>query len=110
MSSWTDLEQSLYPNETLNKIWIEFLIAFGRVTGNLDPKVMSIYRNAKNRTEIASFVAGLKKRSALTYIDEINNNQPAISYMSQNYKDSLFSINQTIHFSDKLTTQKTNST
>ena len=105
MSSWTDLEQSLYPNETLNKIWIEFLIALGRVTGNLDPKVMSIYRNAKNRTEIDELRRWAKKRSALTYIDEINNNQPAI-YMSQNYKDQLFSINQSIHFFDKLTTPK----
>lgn len=105
MSAWTDLEYSLYPNETLNKIWIEFLIALGRITGNLDPKVMSIYRNAKNRTQISELRRWARKRSAITYIEEINNNQPAI-YMSQNYKDQLFSINQTIHFFDKLTTPK----
>ena len=48
-----------------------------------------------------------KERSAITYIEEINNNQPAI-YLSQNY-DQLFSVNQIIHFFDKLTTQKNSS-
>ena len=105
MSSWTDLEDSLYPNETLNKIWVDFLVAMGRITGSLDPKVLSIYRNAKKRKEIDELRRWAKERSAITYIEEINNNQPAI-YLSQNYKDQLFSVNQIIHFFDKLTTPK----
>ena len=77
----------------------------GRITGSLDPKVLSIYRNAKKRKEIDELRRWAKERSAITYIEEINNNQPAI-YLSQNYKDQLFSVNQIIHFFDKLTTPK----
>ena len=105
MSSWADLEYSLYPNETLNKVWVDFLVAFGKVLGNLDPEVLEIYEDAKKRVNIEKLRAWSRKRSAGTYIDEINENGPAI-FLSHNYKDQMFPINQTIHFYDKLTTPK----
>lgn len=89
LSGWSDIVEGLYPNETVNLVWgtLLTLTAF-----NLDPSVDVIWSNLRNGTNIDSVYDFAAPRSALAYVDELNNHGTAV-LMSNNFADYLFKPN-----------------
>lgn len=105
LSGWADLEQALYGDETIRKVWIELLIGSGAVTGRLDPDFINIYRSVRSQTDLEYFSSWAEERSAIHLVDRINERQAPI-FMANNYDDQLFPPNQMWRFFEKLTGPK----
>ncbi len=105
MSGWTDLVYSLYGDNTrrqqaalLLQVAAQLL---GRPSAELTTNLQSYFAN----TNIDTVKAWGRVRSAGTYLDRINANNPAI-LLANSYGDSLFGPDQLVDFFNRLTTPK----
>lgn len=105
MSGWADLAASLYPGSTTNALWTKLLLYVGLPTGHLSDNVKNYVAQLNRYENIDEIMAWAKIRSASTYIDKTNQNQPAILILSS-WNDSLFNPNATIQYFKNLNTPK----
>ena len=105
MSTWTDLDYSLYPNDTRHQESTDLLVAAGELTGRLSPdfeNILSDFYADKNVPDVLQWGA---VRSPQTYINQINANGTAV-FISNGLQDSIFAPNQLTPFYNDLTTPK----
>jgi predicted acyl esterase len=105
MSTWTDLDYSLYPNQTRHLESTDLLAAAGALTGRLSPDFQQILSDFYSDTDIPQVLAWGAVRSPQTYVDKINANGTAV-FLSNGLQDSIFAPNQLTPFYNDLTTPK----
>ncbi|MCP5325349.1 MAG: alpha/beta fold hydrolase [Oceanospirillaceae bacterium] len=105
MSTWGDLKESLYGQQTPRLVWGELLLLTGNLLGNMDPVIQETWDNVSNHRNLASVTAWTDLRSPVKVVDKINANGTAV-YMSQNWGDNLFQVNQVMDLFGKITTPK----
>jgi predicted acyl esterase len=104
MSTWADLEASLYPDNTISLLSAGALLAIAQVVGRPGPDLRKI---------TSEFLAGKidyarqlsPSRSAASKVDQINANGAAIM-IANSWEDAIFPPNQAIDFYDRLSTPK----
>ncbi|MDS1272498.1 CocE/NonD family hydrolase [Lipingzhangella sp. LS1_29] len=100
MSGWSDLEESLYPNETINVQAAEALLLAGDLLGDYGETldhVASEYRQGN----IQPALDMAPERSAVTHLDELNANQPAVM-IAHPWNDGIFPPRQITEFYSEL--------
>ena len=105
MSTWTDLDYSLYPNNTRHQESTDLLAAAAELTGRLSPDFENILSDFYADKDVPQILQWGAVRSPQTYINEINANNPAV-FISNGLQDSIFAPNQLTPFYNDLTTPK----
>ena len=105
MSAWTDLDYSLYPNDTRHQESTDLLEGSAELTGTLSPDFQTILSDFYGDTNISSVLAWGAVRSPQTYVSSINSNNTAV-FISNGLQDSIFAPNQLLPFYNDLTTPK----
>jgi predicted acyl esterase len=105
MSTWTDLDYSLYPNDTRHQESTDLLEAAAELTGKLSPDFENILADFYADKDIPQVLQWGAVRSPQTYIDQINANKTAV-FISNGLQDSIFAPNQLTPFYNDLTTPK----
>jgi len=101
MSTWTDLNYSLYGQQTRHLQAPAALTAVAALTGHPGPEFVAALRDFYANRNIPQVQAWGRVRSAATYLDGINANRPAIM-MANGYGDSIFPPNQLVDFYGRL--------
>ena len=101
LSSWSDMEKSLYGGETLRKVWIDLLLGSAG-EGRVDPEFHQIYENLKNRSDIEGARSWAIERSSSHRVDQINSKGSPV-FLANSYRDNLFPPNQSLDFFERLT-------
>ncbi|RNL87366.1 CocE/NonD family hydrolase [Halostreptopolyspora alba] len=104
MSGWTDLEASLYPNETINFQAVELLLLAGELTGT-PGETLEEARDHYREGDVEPVLEMAPERSAATKIDQINANDPAVM-LAHPYNDGIFPVEQIPEFYEELETDK----
>ena len=105
MSTWTDLDYSLYPNDTRHQESTDLLAAAAELTGKLSPDFENILSDFYADKDVPQILQWGAVRSPQTYINQINANNPAV-FISNGLQDSIFAPNQLTPFYNDLTTPK----
>lgn len=105
MSTWTDLDYSLYPDQTRHQESTDLLAASADITGTPSPDFQSILSDFYADQDISTVLQWGAVRSPQTYVDQINANKTAV-FMANGLQDSIFAPNQLERFYDDLTTPK----
>lgn len=107
MSGWADLIDSIYSGRTQHVQAAALLDGASLVTGRQSPELREIFDNfyASNLSREQEMIAWGKKRSATTYVDQLNKNGAAVM-MANAWGDTIFSPNQYADFYEKLTGPK----
>ncbi len=100
-SGWTDLNRALWPNETRNA-WAGGILYKSAVDASrVGPEFLDIFHRFFRQVRVEENLAFGAGRSAQTYIDQINENQPAI-LMSQQWNEMIFPPDQILDFYEGL--------
>jgi hypothetical protein len=105
MSGWADLVETFYRGGTRAFGVLGSVRFFVEATGRPSPELTRVLEDFfadRNREEI---IAWTRVRSAITYLDGINKNRPAI-YIAQAYGDTFFPPNQMVGLFNRLTGPK----
>jgi predicted acyl esterase len=105
MSGWGNLESSLYRNDTIQRTWLNFLVASGKLTGHLDQDIFDQIENMEKRTDIVATRAWAALRSPITTLDLINARKAPV-FMENSYLDALFPPLQIKPFFDRIEGEK----
>ena len=105
MSTWTDLDYSLYPNNTRHQESTDVLAALGVATGRLSTDFQQILTEFYSDTDVPQILSWGAVRSPQTYVNQINANGTAV-FISNGLQDSIFAPNQITPFYNDLTTPK----
>ncbi|MFF4359075.1 CocE/NonD family hydrolase [Streptomyces sp. NPDC001604] len=107
LSGWADLIDSIYSGRTQHVQAGAVLDGASLVTGRQSPEVRQIFDNfyASNLSKEQEMIDWGKKRSAATYVDQLNKNGPAVM-MANAWGDTVFAPNQYADFYEKLTGPK----
>lgn len=105
MSTWGNLQDALYGEQTPRLFWGFFLVASGYLTGTMDPSIAENYLNLITHQNIPETMTWAEERSAAPLVDLINERQVPI-YLANNFSDYLFHPNQVMRFYESLTGPK----
>ncbi|MGW1744346.1 CocE/NonD family hydrolase [Streptomyces sp. NPDC002092] len=107
LSGWADLIDSIYSGRTQHVQAAALLDGASLVTGRQSPEVRQIFDNfyASNLSKEQEMINWGKKRSAATYVDQLNKNGAAVM-MANAWGDTVFAPNQYADFYEKLTGPK----
>jgi len=107
MSSWGDLVDALYGNDTPRLVWGELLTITGNLMGNLDPIVNQHWSDIKsqNLSAIPAIKEWAAVRSPINYVEQLNANGTAV-YLGKAYGDNLFQPNTLLDMFGQLTGPK----
>ena len=107
LSGWADLIDSIYSGRTQHVQAGALLDGASLVTGRQSPEVRQIFDNfyASNLSKEQDMINWGKKRSAATYVDQLNKNGAAVM-MANAWGDTVFAPNQYADFYEKLTGPK----
>ena len=107
MSSWGDLVEALYGNQTPRLVWGELLTLAGELTGNPEPVLGEHWDVVKNQQldKIPEVKAWAYERSPINYVDQLNSNGTAV-YLAKAYGDNLFQPNSLLDMFGQLTGPK----
>lgn len=107
MSSWGDLVDALYGNQSPRLVWGELLNLAGELTGNPDPSIAENWDIVKNQKldQIDQVIDWASVRSPINYVDQLNENGTAV-YLAKAYGDNLFQPNTLLDMFGQLTTPK----
>ncbi|MCP3944814.1 MAG: prolyl oligopeptidase family serine peptidase [Desulfobacteraceae bacterium] len=105
MSGWTDIQNSLWRNETPSIMGINALLSSGTLTGRTDPILKEMLDNLINYENIEESLIWAGQRSAINYLENYNLRQTPI-YISQNLGDEIFVPNPVMDFYARLTGPK----
>ncbi|MBB4933154.1 putative acyl esterase [Lipingzhangella halophila] len=104
MSGWSDLESSLYPNETINFQAVELLLLSGELTGT-PGETLEHVRDEYRDGNVEPALEMAPERSPATKVDAINTNDPAV-LLAHPYNDGIFPVEQIPSFYEELDTDK----
>ncbi|WP_328874785.1 CocE/NonD family hydrolase [Streptomyces sp. NBC_00287] len=107
LSGWADLIDSIYSGRTQHTQAAALLDGASLVTGRQSAELREIF-NAFQSSDLSkedTMIAWGKKRSATTYLDQLNDNAPAV-LLANAWGDSIFPPNQYADFYEKLTGPK----
>ncbi|MFI0515162.1 putative acyl esterase [Streptomyces canus] len=107
LSGWADLIDSIYSGRTQHVQAAALLDGASLVTGRQSAEIRQIFDNfyASNLSKEQEMIDWGKKRSAATYVDQINQNGAAVM-MANAWGDTVFAPNQYADFYEKLTGPK----
>ncbi|NUR67416.1 MAG: CocE/NonD family hydrolase [Streptomyces sp.] len=107
LSGWADLIDSIYSGRTQHVQAAGLLDGASVVTGRQSAELREIFDNfyASNLSKEQDMLNWGKKRSAATYVDQLNKNGAAVM-MANAWGDSIFPPNQYADFYEKLTGPK----
>ncbi|MET7454601.1 alpha/beta fold hydrolase [Streptomyces sp. NPDC005574] len=107
LSGWADLVGSIYSGRTQHVQASALLDGASLVTGRQSTETRQVFDDfyASNLAKEPDLVAWGKKRSAVSYVDELNANGTAIM-LANAWGDTVFSANQYTDFYEKLTGPK----
>ncbi|WP_427165571.1 CocE/NonD family hydrolase [Streptomyces sp. C1-1] len=107
LSGWADLIGSIYSGRTEHVQAAALLDGVSVVTGRQDPEVRQVFDDfyASNLAKEQDLIDWGKKRSAATYVDQLNKNGAAV-LMANAWGDTVFPVNQYADFYEKLTVPK----
>ena len=107
LSGWADLIGSIYAGRTQHLQAAALLDGASVVTGRQSPELRQTFNDfySSNLAKESELIAWGKKRSAATYVDQINENGAAIM-LANAWGDSIFPPNQYADFYEKLTGPK----
>jgi predicted acyl esterase len=107
LSGWADLIDSIYSGRTQHVQAAALLDGAGTITGRPSAELQEIFKNlfTSDLTNEQGMIDWGKKRSAATYVDQINSNGAAIM-MANGWGDTVFPPNQYADFYEKLTGPK----
>jgi putative CocE/NonD family hydrolase len=107
MSSWGDIAEALYGNQTPRLVWTELLVLIGELTGNPDPILDQQWDILKNQklSEIPAVLDWAYERSPIHFVDQLNENGTAV-YLAKAYGDNLFQPNSLLDLFGQLTGPK----
>ncbi|MEU0385520.1 CocE/NonD family hydrolase [Streptomyces chartreusis] len=107
LSGWADLIDSIYSGRTQHVQAAALLDGASVVTGRQSTELRRIFDDfyASNLAKEPELVAWGKKRSAATYVDQINKNGAAVM-LANAWGDTIFPPNQYADFYEKLTGPK----
>lgn len=100
MSSWTDLKESLYAQNTPRLFWTKFLVNSGKLLGNLDPRIPELLDEVLEGNE-EGFKKWVQNRSLNDNLGMINLLRKPV-YFANNFGDNLFQPNALIKTFHKL--------
>ncbi|ASU82960.1 X-Pro dipeptidyl-peptidase [Nocardiopsis gilva YIM 90087] len=104
MSGWTDLAESLYPNETISFQTAEALLTLGKVTGRPGEALQEMEREYR-KGNIQPALELAKSRSVLAKADELNANGTAVM-IAHAWNDGIFPPKQQTDLYTRLTGPK----
>ncbi|MFE3853944.1 alpha/beta fold hydrolase [Streptomyces griseorubiginosus] len=107
LSGWADLIDSIYSGRTQHVQAGAVLDGASLVTGRQSPEIRQIFDNfyASNLSKEQEMIDWGKKRSAATYVDQLNRNGAAVM-MANAWGDTVFAPNQSADFYERLTGPK----
>ncbi|MEV5439871.1 alpha/beta fold hydrolase [Streptomyces sp. NPDC052682] len=107
LSGWADLTGSIYSGRTQHVQAAAVLDGASVVTGRQGAELRQIFDDfyASDLTKEPELLAWGKKRSAVTYVDQLNENAPAV-LLANAWGDTVFPPNQYADFFEKLTGPK----
>ncbi|NEA98164.1 CocE/NonD family hydrolase [Streptomyces sp. SID13726] len=107
LSGWADLIDSIYSGRTQHVQATALLDGASLVTGRQSAELRQIFDDfyASNLTKEQDMIDWGKKRSAATYVDQLNQNGAAVM-MANAWGDTIFPPNQYADFYEKLTGPK----
>ncbi|MFJ9862981.1 alpha/beta fold hydrolase [Streptomyces sp. NPDC101165] len=107
LSGWADLIDSIYSGRTQHVQAGALLDGAGIITGRESPELREIFDNfyASNLTKEQEMIDWGRKRSAATYLDQLNKNGAAV-LMANAWGDTIFPANSYADFYEKLTVPK----
>ncbi|CAM5362858.1 CocE/NonD family hydrolase [Streptomyces canus] len=107
LSGWADLIDSIYSGRTQHVQAGALLDGASLVTGRQSAEIRQIFDNfyASNLSKEQEMIDWGKKRSAATYVDQLNQNGAAVM-MANAWGDTVFAPNQYADFYEKLTGPK----
>ncbi|MFE7270585.1 CocE/NonD family hydrolase [Streptomyces sp. NPDC057623] len=107
LSGWADLIGSIYSGRTQHVQAAGLLDGASLVTGRQSAEVRQIFNDfyASNLSKEQEMINWGKKRSAATYVDQLNKNGAAVM-MANAWGDTIFPPNQYADFYEKLTGPK----
>lgn len=105
MSTWTDLDYSLYPNHTRHQESTDLLVGSADLTGRPSSDFQGIVSDFFADENVPQVLAWGAVRSPQTYVSDINANKTAV-FIANGLQDSIFAPNQLTPFYDDLTTSK----
>jgi len=94
LSTWGDLGQAFYENETRHVASVRALLG-AAAKARLSQRTQEIFQLVLTGTKIESILAWAKKRSPLTYIDRLNSRKVPMLF-SHAWHETLFPSNQTL--------------
>ncbi|MEU1270991.1 CocE/NonD family hydrolase [Streptomyces sp. NPDC005799] len=107
LSGWADLIGSIYSGRTQHVQAAALLDGVSVVTGRQDPEVRQVFDDfyASNLSKEQELVDWGKKRSPVTYVDQLNNNGAAVM-LANSWGDTVFPANEYADFYERLTGPK----
>ena len=107
LSGWADLIDSIYSGRTQHAQAAAVLDGAGTITGRPSAELQQVFKDffASNLSKEQEMLNWGAKRSATTYLDQINANGAAIM-MANGWGDTVFAPNQYADFYEKLTGPK----
>ncbi|MFC8430563.1 CocE/NonD family hydrolase [Streptomyces sp. NPDC057253] len=107
LSGWADLIDSIYSGRTQHVEAGAVLDGASLVTGRQSAEVRQIFDNfyASNLSKEQEMIDWGKKRSAVTYVDQLNQNGTAV-LLANAWGDTVFAPNQVADFYQRLTGPK----
>ena len=107
LSGWADLIDSIYSGRTQHAQAAAVLDGAGTITGRPSAELQQVFKDffASNLSKEQEMLDWGAKRSATTYLDQINANGAAIM-MANGWGDTVFAPNQYADFYEKLTGPK----
>ncbi|WP_432171554.1 CocE/NonD family hydrolase [Streptomyces sp. 1222.5] len=107
LSGWADLIDSIYSGRTQHVQAAAVLDGAGTLTGRESPELREIFDNlyASDLSKEQQMIDWGRKRSAGTYVDQLNSNGAAVM-LANAWGDTVFPANQYAGFYEKLTGPK----
>ncbi|MFD0410120.1 CocE/NonD family hydrolase [Kitasatospora sp. NPDC127116] len=107
LSTWGDLADSLYLNETRHLAAVDALVAFtgGPEERKFDPATRQILADFRDGTNLDEVVAWGKERSPASYVDQTNA-RGIPTFYSNTWHETLFPVNEAVEHFERLTVPK----
>jgi predicted acyl esterase len=104
LSGWADLEESLYPGETIDFQSVELLLATADLVGSPGEELRHVAESYR-QGDIQPALDFSPERSPVTYLDQLNANDPAIM-VAHAWNDGFFNVGHITDFYSRLETPK----